>query len=53
MKKVQRAERKMKTTKRVLERPDTPEESREVTPLAPNLEEGTITTQSFHSRGDL
>lgn len=44
IKEAQKAERKMKTTKRILERGDIPEEIREVTPLAPNLEGGTMST---------
>jgi len=38
----QKAEKKAKTTKRILEQGDIPEEIREVTPLAPNLEGGTM-----------
>ena len=37
-----RATKKLNTTKRILENGDTPEEIREVTPLAPNLEGGTM-----------
>lgn len=44
IKEAQKAERKVKTTKRILERGDIPEEIREVTPLAPNLEGGTMST---------
>lgn len=45
----QKAEKKAKTTKRILERGDIPEEIREVTPMAPNLEGGTMSTfQSAH-----
>ena len=40
----QKAEKKVKTTKRILERADAPEGIREVTPLAPNLEGGTMGT---------
>ena len=40
----EKAEKKAKTTKRVLERGDVPEEIREVTPMAPNLEGGTMST---------
>ena len=40
----QKAEKKVKTTKRILERGDVPEEIREVTPMAPNLEGGTMST---------
>ena len=40
----QKAEKKMKTTKKILERADGPESIREVTPLAPNLEGGTMGT---------
>lgn len=46
LKEVERAQRKIKTTKRALEGGNTPEEIGEVTPLAPNLEGGT--TSSFH-----
>ncbi|KAL4890466.1 putative DNA helicase ino80 [Aspergillus ambiguus] len=42
----ERAQRKIKTTKRALEGITAPEEIGEVTPLAPNLEGGT--TSSFH-----
>ena len=41
---VQKAEKKAKTTKRILERGDVPAEIREVTPMAPNLEGGTMST---------
>lgn len=44
MKDAQKAEKKAKTTKRILERGDVPEEIREVTPMAPNLEGGTMST---------
>ena len=44
MKDAQKAEKKAKTTKRILERGDIPEEIREVTPMAPNLEGGTMST---------
>lgn len=44
IKEAQKAERKMKTTRRILERGDHPEEIREVTPLAPNLEGGIMST---------
>ena len=40
----QKAEKKVKTTKRMIERADAPEGIREVTPLAPNLEGGTMGT---------
>ena len=46
LKEADRAQRKIKTTKRALEGATTPEEIGEVTPLAPNLEGGT--TSSFH-----
>lgn len=42
MREAQKAEKKAKTTKRILEQGDVPEEIREVTPLAPNLEGGTM-----------
>lgn len=44
IKEAQKAEKKVKTTKRILERADAPEGIREVTPLAPNLEGGTMST---------
>ena len=44
IKEAMKAERKVKTTKRILERGDVPEEIREVTPLAPNLEGGIMST---------
>lgn len=44
MREAQKAEKKAKTTKRILERGDAPEEIREVTPMAPNLEGGTMST---------
>ena len=44
MRDAQKAEKKAKTTKRILERGDIPEEIREVTPMAPNLEGGTMST---------
>ena len=47
----QKAEKKVKTTKRILERADAPESIREVTPLAPNLEGGTMST--FQSGSNL
>lgn len=40
----EKAEKKAKSTKRILERGDVPEEIREVTPMAPNLEGGTMST---------
>lgn len=46
LREAERAQRKIKTTKRALEGNDAPEEIGEVTPLAPNLEGGT--TSSFH-----
>lgn len=46
LREAERAQRKIKTTKRALEGGDAPEEIGEVTPLAPNLEGGT--TSSFH-----
>lgn len=42
----ERSLKKIKSTKRALERGNTPEEISEVTPMAPNLEGGT--TSSFH-----
>ena len=44
LREAQKAEKKAKTTKRILEQGDMPEEIREVTPLAPNLEGGTMST---------
>lgn len=44
LKEAQKAEKKAKTTKRILERGDAPDEIREVTPMAPNLEGGTMST---------
>lgn len=44
LREAQKAEKKAKTTKRILERGDAPEEIREVTPIAPNLEGGTMST---------
>lgn len=44
MREAQKAEKKAKTTKRILDRGDAPEEIREVTPMAPNLEGGTMST---------
>ena len=44
LREAQKAEKKAKTTKRILEQGDVPEEIREVTPLAPNLEGGTMST---------
>ncbi len=44
LREAQKAEKKAKTTKRILERGDVPEEIREVTPIAPNLEGGTMST---------
>ncbi|KAL9099689.1 MAG: hypothetical protein Q9163_004849 [Psora crenata] len=38
----QKAEKKVKTTKLILERADAPDGIREITPLAPNLEGGTM-----------
>ena len=47
LKEAQKAERKAKSTKRILDIGDVTEEIREVTPIAHNLEGGTMTT--FHS----
>ena len=44
LKDAQRAEKKAKFTKHILENGEVPEEIREVTPLAPNLEGGTMST---------
>lgn len=44
LREAQKAEKKAKTTKRILERGDVPDEIREVTPMAPNLEGGTMST---------
>lgn len=50
MREAHKAEKKAKTTKRILERGDVPEEIREVTPMAPNLEGGTMSTfQTGHN----
>lgn len=50
MREAQKAEKKAKTTKRILDRGDAPEEIREVTPMAPNLEGGTMSTfQTAHN----
>ncbi|KAL2825600.1 SNF2 family N-terminal domain-containing protein [Aspergillus cavernicola] len=46
LREAERAQRKIKTTKRALEGVTSPEEIGEITPLAPNLEGGT--TSSFH-----
>ena len=42
LREAEKAGKKLKTTKRILEQGDVPEEIREVTPLAPNLEGGTM-----------
>ena len=42
LREAEKAAKKLKTTKRILEQGDLPEEIREVTPLAPNLEGGTM-----------
>ncbi|KAL9607433.1 MAG: hypothetical protein Q9167_007656 [Letrouitia subvulpina] len=44
LKEAQKAERKAKSTQKILEQGDLPGEIREVTPLAPNLEGGTMGT---------
>ena len=44
LREAQKAEKKAKTTKRILEQGEAPEEIREVTPMAPNLEGGTMST---------
>ena len=44
LREAQKAEKKVKTTRRILEQGDAPEEIREVTPMAPNLEGGTMST---------
>lgn len=44
MREARKAEKKAKSTKQILERGDIPEEIREVTPMAPNLEGGTMST---------
>lgn len=46
LREAEKAQKKIKSTKRALERGNAPEEISEVTPLAPNLEGGT--TSSFH-----
>ena len=51
LKEAQKAEKKAKSTKRNLERGDVPEEIREVTPMAPNLEGGTMST--FQTGGNI
>lgn len=44
LREAQKAERKAKNTQKILEHGDLPSEIREVTPLAPNLEGGTMST---------
>lgn len=44
LKEASKAQKKLNTTKRNLERGDIPDEIREVTPIAPNLEGGTMST---------
>ncbi|KAI4192087.1 MAG: hypothetical protein LQ346_004496 [Caloplaca aetnensis] len=44
LREAQKAERKAKNTQKILEHGDLPNEIREVTPLAPNLEGGTMST---------
>lgn len=44
LKEVNKAAKKLKNTKRQLEKGDAPEEIREVTPIAPNLEGGIMST---------
>ena len=44
LKEASKAAKKLNNTKRALEKGDVPEEIREVTPLAPNLEGGTMST---------
>ena len=44
LKEANKAAKKLNNTKRALEKGDIPEEIREVTPLAPNLEGGTMST---------
>ena len=44
LKEAQKAAKKVVTTQRILERADVPDGIREVTPLAPNLEGGTMST---------
>ena len=44
MREAQKAEKKAKSTMKILEKGDIPEEIREVTPLAPNLEGGTMSS---------
>ncbi|EEH06085.1 DNA ATP-dependent helicase [Histoplasma capsulatum G186AR] len=46
MREVEKSRKKIKSTKRALERGNEPEEISEVTPMAPNLEGGT--TSTFH-----
>ena len=44
LREAQKAEKKAKSTKRILDHGDVPDEIREVTPMAPNLEGGTMST---------
>ncbi|KAI9729984.1 MAG: putative DNA helicase ino80 [Cirrosporium novae-zelandiae] len=49
LKEASKAQKKARNTQKILDRGDAPEEIREVTPLAPNLEGGTMS--SFHMDG--
>ncbi|KAI4177743.1 MAG: hypothetical protein LQ343_000207 [Gyalolechia ehrenbergii] len=51
LREAQKAERKAKNTQKILEHGDLPHEIREVTPLAPNLEGGTMST--FQTGNDI
>ena len=51
LREAQKAERKAKNTQKILEHGDLPVEIREVTPLAPNLEGGTMST--FQTGNDI
>lgn len=51
LREAQKAERKAKNTQKILENGDLPSEIREVTPLAPNLEGGTMST--FQTGNDI
>ncbi|KAL8855170.1 MAG: hypothetical protein Q9221_000076 [Calogaya cf. arnoldii] len=51
LREAQKAERKAKNTQKILEHGDLPGEIREVTPLAPNLEGGTMST--FQTGNDI
>ena len=44
LREAQKAEKKVKTTRRILEQGDAPEDIREVTPMARSLQRGTMST---------